>query len=89
MMQTLSQQKVINMLNTKYLIYNPNSQPMPNPFAFGNGWVVRDIRWVDTPNEEIDAIATSDLQNIAILNKEFVQTVGKYQITDSILPEIP
>ena len=88
MMQTLSQQKVINMLNTKYLIYNPNSQPMPNPFAFGNGWIVRDIRWVDTPNEEIDAIATSDLQNIAILNKEFVQTVGNYQLTDSILPEI-
>ena len=88
MMQTLSQQKVINMLNTKYLIYNPNSQPMPNPFVFGNGWIVRDIRWVDTPNEEIDAIATSDLQNIAILNKEFVQTVGNYQLTDSILPEI-
>ena len=88
MMQTLSQQKVINMLNTKYLIYNPNSQPMPNPFAFGNGWIVRDIRWVDTPNEEIDAIATSDLQNTAILNKEFVQTVGNYQLTDSILPEI-
>ena len=88
MMQTLSQQKVINMLNTKYLIYNPNSHPMPNPFAFGNGWIVRDIRWVDTPNEEIDVIATSDLQNIAILNKEFVQTVGNYQLTDSILPEI-
>jgi hypothetical protein len=88
MMQTLSQQKVINMLNTKYLIYNPNSQPMPNPFVFGNGWIVRDIRWVDTPNEEIDAIATSDLQNTAILNKEFVQTVGNYQLTDSILPEI-
>ena len=88
MMQTLSQQKIINMLNTKYLIYNPNSQPMPNPFALGNAWIVNDIQWVDTPNEEIDAIGTTDLDHTAILNKEFEQTVGNYRLTDSILPEI-
>ena len=88
MMQTLSQQKVINMLNTKYLIYNPNSQPMLNPFALGNAWLVSNIRWVDTPNEEIDAIGNTDLEHTAILNKEFEQTVGNYRLTDSILPQI-
>ena len=88
MMQTLSQQKVINMLNTKYLIYNPNSQPMLNPFALGNAWIVSNIRWVDTPNEEIDAIGNTDLEHTAILNKEFEQTVGNYRLTDSILPQI-
>jgi len=88
MMQTLSQQKVINMLNTKYLIYNPNSQPMLNPFALGNAWIVSNIQWVDTPNEEIDAIGNTDLEHTAILNKEFEQTVGNYRLTDSILPQI-
>ena len=88
MMQTLSQQKIINMLNTKYLIYNPNSQPMLNPFALGNAWIVSNIRWVDTPNEEIDAIGNTDLEHTAILNKEFEQTVGNYRLTDSILPQI-
>ena len=88
MMQTLSQQKVTNMLNTKYIIYNPNAQPIQNPFALGNAWVVNDIRWVDTPNEEIDAIAATDLRRTAIVNKEFEQKVGAYRLTDSIVPEV-
>ena len=88
LMQVLTQQKVLNMLNTKYIIYNPNSQPFQNPFAMGNAWITNDIRWVDTPNEEIDAIATTDLRRTAIINKEFAQQVSNYQLTDSILPQI-
>ena len=88
MMQTLMQLKVLNMLNTKYIIFNPNSQPFPNHNALGNAWVVDDIQWVDTPNEEIDAIASTDLEHVAIINKEFAQQVGNYQLTDSIIPEI-
>ena len=81
-------QKVLNMLNTKYIIYNPDAQPFPNHFAYGNAWIANDIQWVDTPNEEIDAIATTDLRRAAILNKEFEQQVGEYQVTDSIMPTI-
>ena len=88
LMQTLAQLKVLNMLNTKYIIYNANAQPFPNPYASGNAWVAKDIRWVDTPNDEIDAIANTDLEHTAILNKEFEQQVGNYQFTDSILPKI-
>ena len=88
LMQRLMQQKVLNMLNTKYIIYNPEAQPFLNSFAYGNAWVANDIQWVDTPNEEIDAIASTDLLRTAILNKEFEQQVGNYQITDSIVPKI-
>ena len=88
LMQALSKQKVLNMLNTKYIIYNPDAQPFPNSFAFGNAWIANDVQWVDTPNEEIDAIATTELQRTAILNKEFVQQVGDYQVRDSIMPKI-
>ena len=88
MMQTLPQLKVANMLNTKYIIYNPNVQPFSNDFAYGTAWVVNDIQWVDTPNEEIDAIATADVQHTAILNKEFEDQVGVYQFNDSIVPQI-
>jgi len=84
MIQALSQQNVLNMLNTKYIIINPNSQPFLNPFAFGNAWIANDIRWVDTPNEEIDAIGTTDLQHTAILNKEFQSQVSGYSPKDSI-----
>lgn len=88
LMQILAQQKILNMLNTKYIIYNPDSQPFQNPFAFGNAWIANDIQWVNTPNEEIDAIADTDLAHTAILNKEFEQLVGNYKLTDSILPQV-
>jgi len=86
--EALMRQKVLNMLNTKYIIYNPDAQPFPNHFAYGNAWIANDIQWVDTPNEEIDAIATTELQHTAIVNKEFEQQVGDYQVTDSIMPQI-
>ena len=83
MEQTLSQLKVLNMLNTKYIIYNPNSQPYLNDFAYGNAWTVDDIQWVDTPNEEIDAISTTELTRTAILNKEFKDQIGSYTPTST------
>ncbi|MBQ3737408.1 MAG: YfhO family protein [Bacteroidales bacterium] len=88
LLQTLAQQKVLNMMNTKYVIYNPNAQPFENPFAMGNAWAVNSIRWVDTPNEEIDTIGDTDLEHTAIINKEFEQQVGSYQLTDSIHGQI-
>ena len=88
LMQKLSQQNVLNMLNTKYIIYNPNGQPFQNPFAQGNAWVAKDIHWVGTPNEEIDAIGVTDLRQTAIMHKEFEQQLGNYRLTDSILPNI-
>jgi hypothetical protein len=88
MMQSLMQLKVLNMLNTKYIIFNPSSQPFPNPNAFGNAWVVNDINWVETPNEEIDAIAATDLKHTAILHKDFAQQIGNYKLTDSVVPAI-
>ncbi len=83
MLQALSQQKVLNMLNTKYIIYNPNSHPFQNPYAFGNAWMVSDIRWVDTPNEEIDAIGSAELTHTAIMSKEFEGQVNGYHPTSN------
>lgn len=78
------QLKTLNMLNTKYIIYDPNSEPIQNPYAFGNAWIVDNVRWVETPNEEFDAIGTTDLRHTAILHKEFQQQVGNYAFSDSI-----
>ena len=88
MLSSLSQSKVVNMLNTKYIIYNPNAQPFENPFAFGNAWMARDILWVDTPNEEFEAIASTDISKTAILRKEFESILGNHHPADSITGEI-
>ncbi|MBR6878855.1 MAG: YfhO family protein [Bacteroidales bacterium] len=67
----LRQQRVLNMLNTKYIIYDPDAQPLLNPEALGNAWMVNDIRWVENPDDEFDALSDTDLRHTAIINKEF------------------
>ena len=84
----MRQQRTLNMLNTKYIIYNADTEPIENPCAFGNAWFVDNIRWVDTPNEEFDAIATTGLRHTAILHKEFKQQVGDFETGDSRTGEI-
>lgn len=71
---------VINMLNTKYLITPQNNKPiaMANPDAFGNAWIVSDIKWVATPNEEITAIENTDVKTTAIVNDEFRNVIGDF-----------
>ena len=72
---------VLNMLNTKYLIYPQNNNKpmaMPNPDAFGNAWLVSDIKWVATPNEEIAAIENTNVKTTAIVNEEFKNVIGNY-----------
>ena len=77
--------KVLNMLNTKYIIYPKDNQKIAskNYEAFGNAWIASDIMWVGTPNEEIDAIADTDVQNVAIVNEEFRNIVGDFHASPS------
>ena len=79
----MRQQRTLNMLNTKYIIYNQDSEPIVNPCAFGNAWFVDNIRWVETPNEEFEAIATTGLRHTAILHKEFQPQIGNFETGDS------
>lgn len=75
--------KVLNILNTKYIIYSRDNKLSyyPNFEAFGNAWIVGDIQWVATPNAEIDAIAATDVKNVAIVNEEFKDLVGDFMAT--------
>ena len=79
----MSQQRILNMLNTKYIIYDANTQPLENPCAFGNAWIVDNIRWVETPDEEFEALNTTGLRHTAILHKEFQPQVGGFEQGDS------
>ena len=63
--------KVMNMMNTKYIIYDPNKAPIQNPFAYGNAWFVDNIKQVSTNDEEILAIKETDLKKTAIVHQEF------------------
>ena len=75
--------KVLNMLNTKYIIYPQENRKIAskNNYAFGNAWIASDIKWVATPNEEIDAIADTDVKNVAIVNNEFKNLIGDFNVS--------
>jgi hypothetical protein len=67
---------VFNMLNTKYFIGNPDAAPIRNPRAMGNAWFVDNIKMVETPNAEIDALKGLDVASTAIVHNEFSDYVN-------------
>ena len=66
----------INMLNTKYLIYDLNSAPLPNPNALGNAWFVNDYKIVANADEDIAALKGIDPENEAVIDKRFSEFVN-------------
>ena len=69
--QTLKGLPALNMLNTKYIIYNPQGQPLTNPYAFGNAWFAEEITWASDANEELDALAQLGTKGQVVIDKRF------------------
>ncbi len=72
---------VINMLNGKYLIVpGENGQPQAqlNPDALGNAWFVKNIDWVNSPDEEINALNSVNPATTAIIDKRFEKTLNGF-----------
>ena len=51
---------VLNMLNTKYYIGNPEQPAFPNKFAMGNAWFVSQVKTTNNSDEEIVALGEID-----------------------------
>jgi uncharacterized membrane protein YfhO len=78
--------QVLNMLNTKYVLVNgDNGQPqaLRNDEAYGNCWLVRNIKYVQTPNEEMLALDSTNLKEYAIINQSFKSQTGENPVYDS------
>ncbi len=71
-----SKQSVINMLNTRYFIYDLNNPPLQNPHAMGNAWFVNEYKTVNNADEEITALKEIDPKNEALIDKRFSEYVG-------------
>ena len=64
--------KILNMLNTKYMIFGDTENPeaVVNPQANGNAWFVSELKFVNSPNEEIKQIGEVDTKKIAVISKD-------------------
>ena len=71
--------KVLNMLNVKYFIIptEQGNQAQQNPEAFGNAWYVKNIKWVEDANEEILSLEDVNLQETAVVNKKFKNSISE------------
>ena len=70
---------VINMLNTKYFIYDLKQPPLANPHALGNAWLVKEVKEVDNADQEITSLKNFDPKTTAIVNKGFEKELGGYK----------
>ncbi len=69
---------VLNMLNTRYFIFplqGGQTVPLLNPFARGNAWFVNDVKYVNSANEEIEAIHKLDPAHQAVVDKKFQEAI--------------
>ena len=60
---------VLNMLNTKYVIYAPQAMPISNPHKMGNAWLVNNINLVNSADEEMLSLGLDSLTNTVIVDK--------------------
>lgn len=73
---------ILNMLNAKYIIV-PGQQGQPtvqqNPTALGNVWFVDEIKWVDSPDEEIAALKEFNPKQTAYIDKEWLSSLTGWE----------
>ena len=67
----------LNMLNTKYVIYNPAAPPLTNPNALGNAWFVEKPVITENANKEISSVKSFNPSKEAIINTAFRNLITK------------
>jgi len=81
----VASQPALNMLNTKYIVYNPEAAPLANPGALGNAWFVKSVRLVPNADAEIAAINKLNPAEEAVVDERFKEQVSTFHYAaDSI-----
>ncbi|MDR1370738.1 MAG: hypothetical protein LBJ72_11540 [Dysgonamonadaceae bacterium] len=84
----LSDCPTLNMLNTKYVIFDNNQPPIVNPNVYGNAWFVDSYRFVNTPDEEMTALENLNPRTEAVLDQKFAENLKGLQIIPDSLASI-
>ncbi|SHE85692.1 YfhO family protein [Chryseobacterium sp. OV279] len=71
-MDSVKVPNILNLLNAKYWVMGGPDKPqaMPNAKANGNAWFVSDLKFVNTPDEEIKSIGVIDSKKTAVMAAE-------------------
>ena len=66
-----SRLQVLNMLNAKYVIYNPDAPPLFNKYAYGHTWFSPGYVYVGSADEEIAALKNFNLKDTVVVDRKF------------------
>ncbi len=71
----LEHTRVIDMLNTRYLVYADDKAPIRNPHASGVGWFVDEVKSVKNADEEIAELGKIDPRHTALVDERFAKDI--------------
>ncbi|WP_106831855.1 glycosyltransferase family protein [Parabacteroides pacaensis] len=80
LVDTLQYCPSLNMLNTRYIIYNPTQAPIRNPYAFGNAWFVDEYELAENADAEIAALNSLNPLRKAVVDKRFASDLTGFTI---------
>lgn len=75
---SLSQLGILNMLNTRYIIYSPDAPPIQNRYALGNAWFVNEVKMVPNADEELKMVGEIDPSRIAVVDERYKDHLGGF-----------
>ncbi|NEN22724.1 YfhO family protein [Cryomorpha ignava] len=81
--RVLRNNSVLNMLNTKYIIYNNDAPPMENPFALGSAWFVEDLVKVSDADQEIQELGDIDIRTEAVVDERFADELSGFSYQEA------
>lgn len=74
----LAELNLLNMLNTKYIILNPDGAPLVNRHNLGNSWFVNELIFAQNADDELEKVLGSDLEVTAVTDQIFKDQVTNY-----------
>jgi hypothetical protein len=69
--QAMANKGVLNMLNTKYIIYNTEAPPVLNTKALGNAWFVKEVSLAENADDAIQQLKSFAPSKTAVVEKAF------------------
>lgn len=74
---------VLNMLNMKYIILDPNGMPLTNPYANGNAWLVNRVRVAANADEEMRLLGEIDTKQELVVDERYASAFPRSTEMDS------
>jgi hypothetical protein len=73
-----AKQGILNMLNTRYIIYSTEAAPLVNRHALGNAWFVKEVKLVNNADEELKTVGEIDPAATIVVDKRYEQELAGF-----------